>query len=121
MHFNLQEGREVDPQSRGSRLISVAARNLGSDLPQSRATSPALVPVPERGTKANPFPSIPPHMIATVRNCQGLSTAELADRLNVAPAEIDAIRGLGHYSGGDLLKPSNGSTWLRAEQAAERF
>jgi hypothetical protein len=120
MHFNLQEGREVDPQSRGSRLISVAARNLGSDLPQSRATSPALVPVPERGTKANPFPGIPAHMIATVRN-NALPTDELAARLGVSEAEIDAIRGLGHYSGGDLLAPSNGSTWLRAEQAAVRF
>lgn len=33
MHFNLREGREIDPQSRGSRLFSVAASENGSDSP----------------------------------------------------------------------------------------
>lgn len=52
-----------------------------------------------------PATPIPPHMIATVRNNQ-LPTAELAELLNASPAEIDAIRALGHYSGGGLLESS---------------
>lgn len=44
-------------------------------------------------------------LIPTIRNNQ-LPTAELAELLNASPAEIDAIRALGHYSGGDLLESS---------------
>lgn len=79
-------------------------RRRGPPLSNASAATAPAVTLPNLAAGAN----IPPHMIATVRNNQ-LPSAELAERLGVTVADIDAVRSLGPY---------DGSTWLRAEQAA---
>lgn len=79
----------------------------------SRTTSPAATQpheLPPSGVASAPNVArcqapIPLHLIPTIRNNQ-LPTAELAERLGASPAEIDAIRALGQYFGGDPLASS---------------
>lgn len=82
--------------------------------PTKSAASAALAARPSTGAAADSSlqagdrgaPAIPLHMVPTIRNCQGLSTAELAARFGYDPEAIDAVRALGHYSGGDPLASS---------------
>lgn len=88
--------------------VEAKAPNQRAEIGAARKSSPVGKRVePRTGEAAAPnlSTSIPRHLIATVRNNQ-LPTAELAARLGVTAEDIDAIRSLGHYSGGDLLESS---------------
>lgn len=81
-----------------------AIPSIGAALAVRPRAQQRAEPSTGKATAPN-LPSIPLHLIPTIRNNQ-LPTAELAERLKVSPAEIDAIRALGQYFGGDPLASS---------------
>ncbi len=81
-----------EAQRQANHSIGAASGRCPADLRAETPTGEAGAPIPL-------------HLIPTIRNNQ-LPTAELAERLGVSEAAIDAIRALGEYCGGDPLATS---------------